>query len=294
VGDPGVRESSRKGLSAFLADHEDHGKGFDIQRREGSDGSLVRVICGGCGEAMEYPADAAAELPVEPAFRSVSQQIRSRERRSAPRPKPPRKPRQSTSRLPGWLSAPVIVALIGAGVLLIVLGIAQNGGSSDSTTDVPVGPLNSVPLTTSSVPIDTSVKLDRRHFAERVAIGIPAGWDAGVEGSPLAVTIAALNGRAEVQVYFEHGARPEDELMRDAREFLLQRHDGASVAAIGPTNLGGREVRRVRVVYPSGDESATVLVAGGYSYLILERLEKPFSAILRRTTDAVVASFRPI
>jgi hypothetical protein len=75
----------------------------------------------------------------------------------------------------------------------------------------------------------------------------------------------------------------------------MQRHEGASVAAIGPTDLGGgREVRRVRVVYSAGTESATVLVAGGYSYLILEELSKPFSAELRRTTDAVVASFRPI
>jgi hypothetical protein len=292
VGDPVVRESSREGLSAFLADHEDCGKGFDIQRRQGSDGSLVRVICGGCGETLEYPANAAAELPVDPAFRSVSEQIRSREPRPSPKPSPPRRPASGRPRLPGWLSAPLVVALIGGGVLLIVLGIAQNGGTSDSTPDVPSGPLTSVPLTTSSVPIDTSVKLDRRHFADRVSIGIPAGWNAGEEG--LAVSVSALNGRAEVQVYFEQGARPDDQLMREARTFLLQRHAGASVAAIGPTQLGGREVRRVRVVYPSGDESAVVLVAGGYSYLVLERLSKPFSPELRRTADAVVASFRPI
>jgi hypothetical protein len=293
VGDPGVMESSRTDLSAFLADHEDCGKGFDIQRREGSDGSLVRVICGGCGEAIEYPADAAAELPMDPAFRSVSQQIRRREPRSASKPAPPRKP-PGAPRLPSWLSAPLIVALIGGGVLLIVLGIAQNTGTTDSTPDVPGGSLSSVPLSTSSVPIDTSIKLDRRHFAERVSIGIPAGWNAGVGGSHLAVTVAALNGRAQVQVYFEDGARPDDQLMREARQFLLQRHAGASVAAIGPTELGGRQVRRVRVVYPSGDESATVLVAGGYSYLVLEQLSKPFTGELRRTSDAVVASFRPI
>jgi hypothetical protein len=291
VGDPAVQESSRRGLSAFLADHEDCGQGFDIQRREGSDGSLVRVVCGGCGEAIEYTADAAADLPADPAFRSISQQVRSRPRPSTPKP-PPRTPTKRALRLPGWLSAPLIVALIGGGVLLIVLGIAQNGGTSDSTPDVPGGALSSVPLTTSSVPIDTSIKLDRRNYVDRVSIGIPAGWNAGVEG--FAVTVAALNGRAEIQVYFEHGARPNDQLMQEARAFLLQRHAGASVAAIGPTDLGGREVRRVRVVYATGDESATVLVAGGYSYLVLERLSKPFSSELRRTADAVVASFRPI
>jgi hypothetical protein len=317
VGDPGVQETSRRGLSTFLADHEDCGEGFDIQRREGTDGSIIRVICGGCGAAIEYPAAADEELPAEPpAFRSVSQRILNRDRKSAERSAPASdplsaalqsdndarlrrdavaasKPAPRPLRLAGWLSAPLVIALVAGGLLLIVLGVAENNGTSDSTLDTPGGSLSSVPLT-ASVPIDTGdeIKLDRRRFAERVSIGIPAGWNAGIEG--LAVTVAALNGRAEVQVYFEHGARPGDQLMREARTFLLQRHAGAQVAAIGPTDLGGREVRRVRVVYADGTESATVLVAGGYSYLILERLSKPFSADLRLTTDAVVASFRPI
>jgi hypothetical protein len=307
VGDPGVQESSRRGIATFLADHEDCGGGFDIQRREGSDGSIVRVICGGCGDAIEYPAAADTEVLAEqPDFRIVSQRILNRERRSPPKPSPhtalqpqaaPAEPVAPGLRLPAWLSIPLIIAMVGGGALLIVLGIAQNSGTSDSPpdTDTPGGSLSSVPLTTSSVPAkrtETRIKLDRRRLAERVSIGIPPGWNAGVEG--LAVTVAALNGRAEVQVYFEHGARPEDQLMREAREFLLQRHAGASVAAIGPTDLGGREVRRVRVVYQAGTESATVLVAGGYSYVILEQLSKPFSLDLRRTTDAVVTSFRPV
>ena len=308
MGDPGVQESSRSAISSFLADHEDCGGGFDIQRREGTDGSIVRVICGGCGQAIEYPAAADAEIPgEEPAFRSVSQRILNREPRSPPRSPPPAVPRPEAAppapgapaaprlRLPGWLPVPLIVALVGGGALLIVVAIAQNGGSSDSTPDTPTGALSSVPLTTPSVPAkrpETRIKLDRRRLAERVSIGIPPGWNAGVEGP--AVTVAALNGRAEVQVYFEHGARPDDQLMREARAFLLQRHAGASVAAIGPTDLGGREVRRVRVVYQAGTETATVLVAGGYSYVILEQLSKPFSADVRRTTDAVVASFRPV
>jgi hypothetical protein len=292
VGDPAVGETSRKELSAFLAEHEDCGEGFEIQRRQGSDGSIVRVICGGCSGAIEYPAAAATEFPADPAFRRISRQERSRERSSASRPKRPREP-AAPRRLPGWVSAPLVVALIGGGALLIVLGVAQNGGTSDSTPDVPGGTLSSVPLATPTVPINAgpAIKLDRRRIAERVSIGIPAGWNAGVVGP--AVSVSALNGRAEVQVYFEHGARPDDQLMSEARTFLLQRHAGAQVAAIGPADLGGRRVRRVRVVYPSGSETATVLVAGGYSYLVLERLAKPFSQALRRTTDAVTASFRP-
>jgi hypothetical protein len=319
VGDPGVQQSSRRGLSTFLADHEDCGKGFDIQRREGSDGSIVRVICGGCGKALEYPAVSDEELPVEPALGGVSQRIRSRNRRSpgkpgrtpVPQPEglPPANsavlPRDETAAAPepaprpsrlffGWLSIPLIVALIAVGLVLIVVGIASNTGTSDSTLDQPAGPQGAAPLTVPSVPVDTRparIRLDRRSFAERVSIGIPPGWNAGVEGG--AVTIAALNGRSEIQVYFEDGARAEDQLMREARSFLLQRHAGARIAKIGPSAIGKRPVRRVSVIYTGGTESATVLVAGGYSYLILDRLSRPFSTDLRRTTDAVVASFRP-
>jgi hypothetical protein len=295
VGDPGVQESTRRGLSIFLADHEDHGKGFDIQRREGSDGSIVRVICAGCGHAIEYPAASDEELPAEPA---VSQRFRTRDRRSPE--KPPRAPGPQSdpaprpARLFGWLSAPLILVLIAAGLVLVIVGVASNSGTSDSTLDQPAGSPVTAPLTVPSVPINTGpprIRLDRRDFVERVSIGIPPGWNAGVEGP--AVTVAALNGRAEVQVYFEHGARPDDQLMREARSFLLQRHAGGRVTKIGPSVIGQRAVRRVSVVYTGGTETATVLVAGGYSYLILERLTRPFSADLRRTTDAVMTSFRP-
>jgi hypothetical protein len=318
VGDPGVQESTRRGLSTFLADHEDHGKGFDIQRREGSDGSIVRVVCGGCGHAIEYPAASDEELPVEPAVRRVSERVRSRGRRSqakrarptSPQPDalPPtkstiprgddttaaREPAPRPSRLFGRLSIPLILVLLAGGLVLIVAGVASNSGTSDSTLDQPAGSPGRAPLTVPSVPINSGappIRLDRRDFVERVSIGIPPGWNAGVEGP--AVSVAALNGRAEVQVYFEHGARPDDQLMREARSFLLQRHAGARVAKIGPSAIGKRAVRRVSVVYAGGTESATVLVAGGYSYLILERLTRPFSTDLRRTTDAVVTSFRP-
>ncbi len=295
-------ESSKKGLSGFLADHEDCGGGFDIQRRDGTAGSIVRVICGGCGQAIEYPAGVDEEIPIEPAFGRISRSARRPQGvPAARRPRPRRddplvltETQSRASRVPGWASAPLLLALVAVGALLVVLGVSRNGGSSDSTLNVPAQTTSSVPLTTASVPLNTGppVKLDRRRLAERVSIGIPAGWNAGVEGP--AVAVAALNGRAEVQVYFEHGARPADQLMREARAFLLQRHTEGSVAEIGPTEIGGREVRRVRVVYPGGTETATVLVAGGYSYLILERLSKPFSVALRRTTDAVAASFRPI
>lgn len=93
MGDTGVQESSKRGLSSFLAEHEDCGKGFDIQRREGSDGSVVRVICGGCGQAIEYPAASDIEPAAEPAARSVSQRLLKRQPRVPPQSPPPPDPR---------------------------------------------------------------------------------------------------------------------------------------------------------------------------------------------------------
>jgi hypothetical protein len=125
-----------------------------------------------------------------------------------------------------------------------------------------------------------------------VSIGVPKGWSAGISGG--AVTLLAGNGRAEVQVYYEPGAKSDVELEQASKTFLLQRHPGARVTTVGRTDAGGRQARSVRVTYPGGTESATVLVAGGYSYLILERLGKPSSPEARETAEAVAMSFRPV
>jgi hypothetical protein len=330
VGDAGVQESSRRGLSTFLADHEDCGEGFDIQRRDGTDGSIVRVICGGCGEALEYPAAGGGELSAEqPASRSVSERLLNRDRRAAaPAPaaaaaasagtpsgpregatgsaatSPPAKsappPRQGPRSLgwPSWLSTSVIALLIGGGLLLVILGVTSNDGSSDNggggaaPTPTAALPASPAPSATRSNPPAQAIKLDRRRFADRVSIGVPPRWSAGVSGG--AVTVAARNGKSQVQVYFESGSKPEDQLVRDSRSFLLQRHSAGRVAATGPTRVGGRRAGSVTVAFPGGTESATVLVASGYTYLILDRLAKPVSSALRRATGAVVASFRPI
>jgi hypothetical protein len=203
-------------------------------------------------------------------------------------------------RWPSWLSTGLIAALLGGGLVLIVLGVASGGSGSDSgggtpapaPSITPAAPPASAPTTAPSTRRPAAIKLDRRRIAERVSIGIPVGWDAGVTGG--AVTVAARNRRSEVQVYFEQGAKGNEELARASRTFLLQRHPGARVAAAGRTDVGGRQATRTRVTYPGGTESAIVVVAGGYSYLILERLSRPASRAAVRTADAVTASFRPV
>jgi hypothetical protein len=107
------------------------------------------------------------------------------------------------------------------------------------------------------------------------------------------VTIVAGNGDAEVQVYYEPGAKPDVQLAEASKRFLLERHPSGRVASVGVIDTAGRKARRVEVKYATGTESAVVLVADGYSYLILERVGKPSSPEVRRTTAAVAMSFRP-
>jgi hypothetical protein len=320
VGDPGVQDSSGRGLSTFLADHEEHGRGFDIQRRNGSDGSLVRVVCGGCGEAIEYPAAMDVDLTAQqPSSRSVSERLLNPKRR-APAPPgsrrfppqaspPPSDPPVTAGRIdqvqerrprslaiPGWLSVALVALLIGGGMALVVSGLVSDSGPSDEISGVggvqtSLAPTAVLPATVPAKPPAPPVKLDRRRFAERVSIGVPFRWRAGVGGE--AVTVLARNGRAEIQVYFEQGSKPEGELAEQAKAFLLDRHAGARVISTEPTRVGGLHATTVSVAFPAGAESAVVLVARGYTYLVLERFAKPFSPALRRAGDAVVASFRP-
>jgi hypothetical protein len=311
-----VREASRRGLSTFLADHEEHGEGFDIQRREGTGGSVVRVICGGCGEATEYAAASDMELPAEqPASRRVSERLLNRDRREGSKPagaaRTPAPPvagngpaarrslepiAETGSRFlsfPPWLATSLVALLITGGLLLVVLGVTSSDGGSESPVAT-IGSQFSVapPVTVPLSPPAAGIRLDRRRFAERVAIGIPSGWRSGVADG--AVTVLAGNGRADVQVYFEEGATPQRELVRDSRAFLLERHSGARVVDTGRVNLGGRPATTIRVRYPTGTESAVILIANGFTYLILERLAKPVSPQIRETTEAVVTSFRPV
>jgi hypothetical protein len=327
VRDPGVQKPSKRGLSTFLAEHEDCGGGFEVQRREGSSGAIVRVICGRCGKSIEYPAAASDEelISDQPAFRSSSQRM-TRKKRAAERPtastekgsgrdvaqtkeREPRR-RDSGARSISWHSwlPGLIAGLIGGALVLIVIAIASGGGSDHGSTrtgesansKTPTAPASSAPTPTASAPAAQPkskpshevARLEQRRLADRVSIGVPRGWSAGVEGG--AVTLLAGNGDAEVQVYYEAGIRSVAELSRASTAFLLQRHPGAHVADVGPSGAAGRQARSVRVTYATGTETATVLVADGYSYLILKRLGKPSSPQTRRTTDAIEMSFRPV
>ena len=128
VGDPGAEKLSRRGLSAFLAEHENCGGGFEVQRREDSAGSIVRVICGGCRQSIEYSAASDEDLIVDqPASRE--------DKASATNATPAKKgePRRSDSGAGSinwrtWLPG-LIAGLVGGALVLIVIAIASGGGS---------------------------------------------------------------------------------------------------------------------------------------------------------------------
>ena len=192
--------------------------------------------------------------------------------------------------------------------MLAVLGITSGSDSHGGSTiangtaspDTSVETTATAPAASQTAPAaqrprkarTTEITLERRRLADRVSIGVPRGWSAGISAG--AVTVLSGNGRAEVQVYYEQGVRSEAQLAEDSKRFLLQRHEGARVYDGGRIDVGGTKAKIIRTTYPAGTESATVLVADGYSYLILARLGRPISREERRTAGAVATSFRPV
>jgi hypothetical protein len=332
MGDLGLERSERRGLSSFLAEHEGCDEGFDIQRRQGQEASMVRVICNGCGEAIEYPAAPTSRARANGAAAEVTRRERRIERRrftssatevseAAPPmaldpdealtadnggtlagPPPPHQEARISS-WPNWLSIALITALIGGGLVMIAVGLF-NSDDNGSVAGAPAGQAASAssgeaaqwqtapPTTTAAQKAAPAVQLSNRQFADRVSVGVPRGWSAGVSGG--AVTVAAGDGGAQVQVYYEAGARPAGELGQRTRDFMAQRHPGARIEGPRTTQRAGAPAQLIRALYDGGTESAWAFTSGGYTYLNLERVEQGTSRHDRRQADAVVASVRPL
>ena len=205
--------------------------------------------CGGCGESIEYPAASHDELISDrPSSKRSSR--RGAEKEAGGRENAGKRRRgvrgkcRTDERIRSgqddtgvhsinwrsWLPG-LIAGLIGGALVLIVLAIASGGGDSDhgsapggksANSSTPTSPPASAPTPTAPVakrqsrPSQDATKLDQRRLAARVSIGVPRGWNAGVEGG--AVTLSARNGKAEVQVYYEEGARSDLELARASKE----------------------------------------------------------------------------
>jgi hypothetical protein len=302
-----------RGIARFLTDHKDCDGGFDVRRTKGGGSSNLRVICEGCGEAYEYPAAGAGGAARSEPFPSLAA-LREAEGERVASETPAEKPattalpgngnsrpsraaaagvvkehRVATATLPGWLSTGLIVALIGGGLVLVGAGIL----GSDDEGQAPPEPTTAVsesppePQPPASGQTESQPVLRQRSFADRFSIGVPRGWNTGTEGA--AITIAAPGSKAEMHVYFEAGARPRGDLARETSAFLSSRHPGTRPRPV-PSN-GPQAI--FEASYSGGSEVAVTTVSGGYSYLVLKRVDRGASERIQGQADAALASFKP-
>lgn len=218
----------------------------------------------------------------------------------------------------GWLSVIVIGLLIIGGLTMIAIGVlkedgeqapppAQSGASQEAPEGEPAGnapegnptapEADSTPAPTPAptgndapAPQGGTVALERRSFANRFTIGVPVGWSNGTESGAIALT--APGATAEIDIFFEPGERPPRELAAAASGFLADRHNGAQVGAPRPFKLGTLRTLRIHSTYPGGEEDAVLISAGGFSHLVLCRIDRGASPDIRQQANAALVSLR--
>jgi hypothetical protein len=319
------RSAGARGIAHFLAEHQEHDAGFDVHRDEAGEGEL-QVTCLGCGETVRYRAadvasfaDAEAELarkrprgaapapPAGPAGRAPT--------RADPVPRPPlvhpaaaaAEPPTLIQRFapfaPRWLGTAAIAALIGAGLLMILIGLLGDDGGEQSpspSSPPPAAqrqpaqppPAQRQPARPPAAAPPTATGLGTRTVADRFTIGVAPGWRAGQRDG--AYAIIAPGGAARIEVYFERGERAPSALADSAGAFLRERHPGSDVSGPRPLRLSGLRAVRVTDSYAGGTESAVILSTGGFTYLLTERLDAGAPAAISSQADAQLASFKPL
>src|SRR5688572_23437309 len=152
------RGGGTRGIARFLADHQHCDAGFDVRREDEPGSGRLRITCLGCGDTVAYRAAEAGEMaatgidiatngegrapvrvpparpapparapapPAEPAGQAATPPPRDPETgRDAPGQPPVRQgPDTRLSRLPGWVPAALIGALIAGGLAMVVIGL---------------------------------------------------------------------------------------------------------------------------------------------------------------------------
>ena len=253
------------------------------------------------------PPAASASPPPPPAAQPQPAPPQAASPSAAPPAAPPPSPRAESEppgrrvlpSIPRWVGTAAIAGLIAAGLLMIVIGLFTDG--DDATNPSPAqeqrAPVKkqpaaqqpaAPPASAPSVPVG---ELRTRSFADRLTIGVAPGWRTG--RSDRAVTITAPGGDARLEIYYEQGSRPVPELTDSAEAFLRDRHNGSRVSGPNPTRISGIRGERLTDRYPGGTESAVILSSGGFTYLLLERIDDDASAAIQKQADAELASFKP-
>ncbi len=287
-----------RGVARFLAEHQDHDAGFDVGRKGGAATGPLKITCLECGKSVEYRAGEAAEQ-AERALASGLEGLVPRIR-SDPRAEGPAGRRRRT---PIPLSAYLVVIGVLVGVGLLV-GLLSGSGSDHSPGSVKpsgsTGATPTQPVTTSASPPAPSARpqpirqprLQVTTFASRFRIGVAPDWHVGQKDT--AIALVAPGSKAEVDVYYASEERSLNDLASDATRFLKARHPEGRVTAPHPERVGLLQGLRIKAVYRDGSESALVLIDGGYTYVLLQRVDHGASRREVRQAKAQAESFSPI
>ena len=264
----------------------------------------LRLTCNGCGDGAAYSAGEPGvlklidEAPDRPrrARRDVT---RTEVERWLPAP----------AALPWWVPNAYILAVIAVGLGMIAFGVfrpddrdrAVLGGQGPSSTqqqpapedeDEPAAPAPSSPADgeggvagavagsedggkgismTPTVPVEAKARLNTVTVLERFEIGVPPGWIRGLGGG--AVIFRAPGQEAELRIFFEPTDEADQALARKAEEFLAGEHPGAKIRGPVRIELGDEKALGLLADWKGGKERAALLSDGGYSYLLLSRVD---------------------
>ena len=268
-----------------------------IRRRSGRE-SRLELVCEGCGERTAYAGGAGDLLQAHGVDATETAPRRrfgpSRETLASWLPMPPA--------LPWWVPSAYIVLVIGVGLAMIGFGVIglPDGGQTVRTVAPPAPEISSpAAVVPSPAPVGPAKErrprapeLDRVVVANRFTIGMPEGWRGGTAGG--AIVFASGSGAAELRVFLQPGTVSLEGLARQAESFLRDEHAAGKLGRSRPIRVGPLKARAITTRYPGGAERAWVMSAEGYSYLLLNRIDRPALRSAWITSGAAMRSFRTV
>jgi hypothetical protein len=305
-----MREPGRRRITRFVADHGGCDGRFDLERRSSARGGGIAVTCRGCGRWAECdPSQPGLLKLIEPERGKPARRLtRDQVERWLPAP----------AALPWWVPNAYIGIVILAGVLLVAFGVLGGAETSRVTPGNPPGATVAVPAPgPTAVDAGAAVggeteseererarfsfpekALRRSEMLDRVvtnefAIGKPREWGEG-SAADTALVLFEPGGDAQLRVYFEAGERELSELAGQARRFLAAEHRGSRIGRAIDVTVGGSGGIALVAAYRGGWERALLLVANGYTYLVLGEVDGAASGATRLDTLASLGSFQPL
>ena len=107
------------------------------------------------------------------------------------------------------------------------------------------------------------------------------------------MVLTAPGGTAQIRVYSDSPATDPGQLAEPTADFLAGEHPGAAISRPRRIRFAGRPGVQLRATYSGGEEVATVIAAGGFSFLVTYRKRNGADERVVEQGDAAYASFRP-